>query len=144
MPTSNLCQELLKQYQSSQAKLQGSSINSSHQQQQLKARQQQITSNLDDEYLVAKKRRVIKFVRSWMLINREHFFQQQQIQAFVMVSRAVASTGELKSVSVVRPKETAADFSAVQSSRTGAVTITFVPAAPVSQRRFSGRPAGWI
>lgn len=41
---------------------------------------------LNDQYLVAKKRRVIKFIRCWMLITREHFFQQQQIQSFLAVS----------------------------------------------------------
>lgn len=51
-------------------------------------------NNLDDEYLVAKKRRVIKFVRFWMLINREHFFQQQQIQSFVMVSSILSDESE--------------------------------------------------
>lgn len=99
MPTGNLCQELLKQYQSSQAKQPTSLINSANasaqqqqrqQKQPAKQEQTQMTNNLDDEYLVAKKRRVIKFVRFWMLINREHFVQHQQIQAFVMVSRDIA------------------------------------------------------
>lgn len=83
MPTGNLCQELLKQYQSSQARAAhgqngGGGANGQ--------KRSQINSLVDDEYLVAKKRRVIKFVRFWMLINREHFFQQQQIYTFVMVS----------------------------------------------------------
>lgn len=71
MPTASLCSELLKQYQcrSAQGQTGRGQINS-----------------LDDEYLVAKKRRVIKFVRFWMLMTREHFFQQQQIQPFLNVS----------------------------------------------------------
>lgn len=43
-------------------------------------------STLDEQYLIAKKRRVVKFVRCWMLIAREHFFQQTQIQTFLRVS----------------------------------------------------------
>lgn len=81
MPTGNLCQELLKQYQSSQARAPHGQNGGANGQ-----KQRQINSLVDDEYLVAKKRRVIKFVRFWMLINREHFFQQQQIYTFVMVS----------------------------------------------------------
>lgn len=80
MPTGNLCTELLKQYQC-QAKA-AHAVAGHHIQHQ---QQSQITG-LDDEYLVAKKRRVVKFVRFWMLITREHFFQQQQIQTFLTVS----------------------------------------------------------
>lgn len=108
MPTANLCQELLKQYQC-QTKSQLSQASSQQQQQQQSQRGKSQKSSinnsnsndnsdncgsesehhhtsLDDEYLVAKKRRVVKFIRCWMLITREHFFQQQQIQSFLTVS----------------------------------------------------------
>lgn len=98
MPTSSLCNELLKQYQcqAKAASLTGcgagvksgnqvangktASADTSNQQHDHSANQ------LDDEYLVAKKRRVVKFVRCWLLITRQHFFQQQQIQSFLTVS----------------------------------------------------------
>lgn len=100
MPTSNLCSELLKQYQcqtKSQLSAAAAAANSSttggggasastatgaaH-----SALGQGEHASLDDEYLVAKKRRVVKFIRCWMLMTREHFFQQQQIQSFLTVS----------------------------------------------------------
>lgn len=103
MPTGNLCNELLKQYQcqtKSQLSSAGSNKSSANNKQTTssdndKNDKNQETScylvsgehaSLDDEYLVAKKRRVVKFVRCWMLITREHFFQQQQIQSFLTVS----------------------------------------------------------
>lgn len=97
MPTSNLCAELLKQYQC-QTKSQLSSAGSKSAPANgsgAAGNQQQQTgehASLDDEYLVAKKRRVVKFVRCWMLITREHFFQQQQIQQFLTVSRYTCLT----------------------------------------------------
>lgn len=98
MPTGNLCQELLKHYQSNQAKLADKMLlakqREQHQQQQQQNQTGQVTANnLDEEYLVAKKRRVAKFVRFWMLITREHFFQQQQIQSFLTVSSVVFMPG---------------------------------------------------
>lgn len=94
MPTANMCQELLKQYQcqtksqlSKQQQPQNNRnhTNSSNNSDNCGSESEHHTS-LDDEYLVAKKRRVVKFIRCWMLITREHFFQQQQIQSFLTVS----------------------------------------------------------
>lgn len=103
MPTASLCSELLKQYQC-QTKSQLSSAarppqtgahNNGAQPNSLAAHAKPAQpsggqlaehTNLDDEYLVAKKRRVVKFVRCWLLITRQHFFQQHQIQSFLTVS----------------------------------------------------------
>lgn len=102
MPTKSLCNELLKQYQC-QTKSQLSSpanananansnanSNSKRNQNAIQSTENGALSEpggtLDDEYLVAKKRRVVKFIRCWLLITREHFFQQQQIQSFLTVS----------------------------------------------------------
>lgn len=79
MPTGNLCQELFKHYQCQPKQLQSQITLKEHQ-------SQQQHSQLDDDYLVAKKRRVVKFVRCWMLISREQFFHQHQIQSFLTVS----------------------------------------------------------
>lgn len=87
MSTGQLCHELLKQYQapvSSSIRRDpiGDENNPQQQQQNRDANQEA----LEDQYLTAKKRRVIKFIRCWMLIAREHFFQQTQIQTFLTVS----------------------------------------------------------
>lgn len=92
MPTVNLCNELLKQYQCQTKQQQQTAVGKQQQQQQIAAVSNNNNNNrrvneVDDEYLVAKKRRVVKFVRCWMLITREHFFQQTQIQSFLTVSQ---------------------------------------------------------
>jgi len=116
MPTASLCLELLKQYQcqtksqlsnsqqaapleSSGEQLPQSDFNCrpgnrTRQQQQQQQQQTGEHTELDDEYLIAKKRRVVKFVRCWMLITREHFFHQQQIQSFLTVSLAAPPARE--------------------------------------------------
>lgn len=105
MPTGNLCQELLKQYQcQTKSQLSNSSANSTRLAAGAAADATPSTTgehmSLDDEYLVAKKRRVVKFVRFWMLVTREHFFQQQQIQSFLVVSRRQSSIEEPAAVCV--------------------------------------------
>ena len=88
MPTATLCNELLKQYMCQQKPLSARPPPPAN---RLPAQSGQngplcATGDLDDEYLIAKKRRVVKFVRLWLLITREQFFQQQQIQPFLTVS----------------------------------------------------------
>lgn len=78
MPTASLCQELLKQYQ-----CHSKPAAQSEQQQSKRDKDHSTGGKLDEEYLMAKKRRVVKFIRCWMFITREHFFQQQQIQLFL-------------------------------------------------------------
>lgn len=80
MPTGQLCEELLKQYQCQSRA--ASNAKQTHAQQTHTG----ADSVVDNEYLIAKRRRVVKFVRCWMLITREHFFQQAQIQTFLTVS----------------------------------------------------------
>lgn len=103
MPTRNLCDELLKQYQcqtksqlsaaaaaAANRRRRSSLASIQPQPQEDSAAANSNNGRLDDQYLVAKKRRVIKFIRCWMLITREHFFQQHQIQSFLAVSSFIS------------------------------------------------------
>lgn len=42
-------------------------------------------AKLDEEFLITKKRRIVKFIQCWMVIAREHFFQDPIIQLFIKV-----------------------------------------------------------
>lgn len=94
MPTANLCQELLKQYQchalaSSQClATSGALAEPLHGKQQQPAHLSSGSKRRDEKYLVARKRRVVKFLRYWMLIGREHFFQQPKMEAFLETMQA--------------------------------------------------------
>lgn len=123
MPTGNLCQELLKHYQcqpkQSKRQQQQTAVGKLDENSNLNQQQSQQTSQLDDEYLVAKKRRVVKFVRCWMLISREQFFHHQQIQSFLTVSWRAATTslpGEWINVLVVARIESIYKMAARQAS----------------------------
>lgn len=99
MPTTNLCNELLKQYQcqtkspsavpaqraNGQPASEGQTIS-------ISTTSPPSSATLDEAYLVAKKRRVVKFLRCWLLITREHFLRQQPIQAFLSVSLGFLAT----------------------------------------------------
>lgn len=111
MPTGNLCQELLKQYQCQTSKSANGATKSAIAGVTLDGGlKEQVgdksTGSPDDEYLVAKKRRVVKFVRCWMLISREQFFHQPQIQLFLTVSIIITLLSILCLSWTLRPRAT--------------------------------------